>query len=264
MKRNAIARIVIYSVLALVLTGILVAVLAFDGFMLPLGSSGGTAVEGEVSLDAAEIHSLRIEWAAGSVQILAADTDRITVSEVRPNDSKYPMTYQISGNTLKLDYGVKSISFGMNQMQKKDLLVVVPLDWVCQELEIDGASLDITITDLTVGTLKLDGASCDLDFSGSVDEVSIDGASTDATLRCGNRVDSIDVDGASCSLEVFLPKDCGFLVEMDGLSCDFHSDLSGVSQGGDYSYGDRHCKIDVDGISCDVTVKENTVWPIDE
>lgn len=264
MKANAITRIVLYSVLALLLIGLLVSGIAANSYIFTFGTDSGTTVEGEATFDIAQIKKLEIDWAAGSVQILVADTDHITVSEVRPESCKYQMVYTLGGDTLSISYGRGNIVFGFgnNSIPSKDLVITVPKDWVCKELEIDGASLDIRIADLTLGTLDLDGAACSLHFSGSVEKVSIDGASADITLVCTNRISRIDVDGASCDLELTLPTGCGFLVQMDGLSCNFHSELAYTRENGDYSYGDRCCRIEVDGLSCDVRIQENTVMPI--
>lgn len=260
MKRNAIARIIIYSVLAVVLTGIMVSGISANGFVFSFGGNNGTVVEGVVPFSASQIKKLEIEWAAGSVRIQAADTDQITISEVRPEDCKYKMTYQINGDTLSLSYsqGTIGIGFGNWSIPNKDLVVTVPRDWVCEELELDGAALEINIEGLTVEDLSLDGASCQLKFAGSVDRVDIDGASADIKLNCESRISSIEVDGASCEIDVTLPNGCGFDAQLSGLSCSFHSDLAGISQGNRYYYGDQHCKINVDGLSCDVTIREAT------
>lgn len=259
MKRNAIARIIVYSVLALVLTGVMVGGIVANGFMFSFHEEDGTVITGEkATFDAAKIKKIEIDWAAGAVSIKAADSDHISVSEVSPEDSKYKMTYRISGDTLKLSFskGKVGIGFGNWNIPNKDLCITVPRDWLCEELEIDGAALEIDIEGLSVKSLNLDGASCDLQFTGSVDQVDIDGASADIKLNCKNRISSIEVDGASCEIDVTLPQGCGFLVEMSGLSCSFHSDLPGISQGDRYTYGDQHCKIQVDGLSCDVTIRE--------
>lgn len=259
MKSNAIARIIIYAIVAIVLISILCGFLIMDTFVINIGSDNGTVVEGETSIDASEIKNIEIDWAAGSVEIIVTDADHITISEVMPEDSKYKMTYKISSNTLKLEYatGVFSIGFGDWSIPKKDLIITVPKDWICEELEIDGASLAINIQNLTIEKFDLDGASCDVFFAGSLDRIDIDGASTSLTLSCTNQISAINIDGASCDLDLTLPQGCGFLLQMDGLSCDLHTDLSGVTADGKTVYGNGHCKIDVDGISCDVTIAES-------
>ena len=260
MKRNSIARIVIYSLVILMLTGILLVGIVGNGFTFTfeIGSSSGTVTSGETSLDAAKIQNIEIDWAAGSVIIRSGDVSQIALSETG-DDSKYKMTYAIHGNTLSLDYSSKTIGigFGNFSIPAKDLVITVPRDWACKDLEINGASLDITVEDLEVQTLDLDGASCNLRFSGSAETVEIDGASADIELHCTNPVSDIRVDGASCDLELTLPEGCGFFVEMDGLSCSFRSDLDYSTGDGSYFRGDRHCRISVDGLSCDVYIRES-------
>lgn len=267
MKGNAIARIILYSILALILLGILCAFLLADffKFSLSIGNSG-TVVETEASVAAADVKCIEIDWAAGSISLNIADTDRITFTETAPENAKYKMTYDVSGDTLKLSYGNGDISIGFGNWSfpGKDLVITVPRDWVCEELEIDGAALTIGIHHLTVEKIDLDGASNNLEFVGSLKYADIDGASNHIRLECTNRPNSIDLDGVSCSLELILPENCGFWVQMSGLSCDFHSELAYTSDGGSYSYGDRQCQVNADGVSCDITVSESAecahVW----
>lgn len=266
MKTNAMVRIIVYTLTIVLLVFLLCVGLGLREFTVNLGYGSGTTVEGEVTFEASKIQNMEIDWAAGSVSIRAVDTDHITVTEVMPENCEYKMTYKVSGDTLKLSYssGAVSIGFGGWSGSSKDLIITVPIGWVCEELEIDGASLDINLQDLTIGKIDLDGASCNLNFTGSLEKMEADGAAQKITLVCGNRISSIDIDGASCDLNLTLPKDCGFLLEMDGLSCDLYTELPGTSTNGQTVYGDGHCKISVDGVSCDVTITESTecshVW----
>ena len=185
MKRNAIARIIIYSILAVVLTIVLLAGIQLNSFSIDFGSSGGTTVDSETSIDVSGIKKLDIVWACGDVTIQVADTDQITFNETAPENCKYQMTYDVNGSTLKLEYGSPKISigFGNNSMPRKDLLITVPRDWVCEQIEIDGAALTISIQHLTVEKIDLDGASNALEFVGSVEKVDIDGAANNLHLK---------------------------------------------------------------------------------
>lgn len=257
MKRNAIARIIIYSIVAFVLIGILVVSLAPEFFMYHFGDHTVTDVpaEGHVT---ATVRKLEIDWAAGSVTIRRGTDDRIHFYESAPDGCWYQMDYEIDGDTLSIMYSITpiGIGFGNHSMPKKDLVIQVPQDWTCEELKLDGAALNIHIENLTVENLDIDGAACNIAFGGSVDQVEIDGASCDITLYCNNEISVINIDGASCSLNLNLPKDCGFALSMDGLSCKLETELSAVTAGDTTIYGDGHCMIDVDGISCYVTIRE--------
>ena len=252
MKANAIPRIVIYCIIILLLVGILCTCLGLGTLTFDLRPSDGTAVVGEVSVKAADVNNLEIDWASGSVRIAVADTEEITFSDT--GSESCPMTYSLDGDTLRLAYSKGQVQIGFVSTPSKDLTVTIPRNWVCEELEINAASVDVDITDLAVSNLSLNGASNELRFFGSIDSLDCDGASNDLSLICANSPEEISIDGASCSLDLTLPYDCGFRAELDGLSCDFDSDLDYKTSDGTHRYGDEHCQIDVDGVSCDVTV----------
>ncbi len=254
MKRNAIVRIILYSLSILILLGFLLAGLKIGNLAFHIGSDSGIVVENEVSLDAADVSKLEIDWAAGSIQITTADTDKITFIETcAETDPK--MTYQISGGTLQLNYGRAAV-VGFGNVSEKRLSITVPTDWTCQNLEIDAAAVYIKMVDITVHELEMDGSANELDFRGALGSLDIDGASNQASIVSTGKPSQVSMDGAYCQLTLTLPANCGFQAELEGLSCDFTSTLAYTSEGGLYCRGDRYCKVDVDGISCEVTINE--------
>lgn len=257
MKRNAIARIVIYSVLALFLCGILLTGITIDLFSFDIDKGNSEVLEHNGSISVDGIRKMKIDWVAGDITILRGDTDKILLSETAPENCKYELEVTKVNNTLAVSYSAENIvvRFGVT-IPSKSLTITVPQDWDCSELEINGAALDIRLQDLSIGSLELDGASCNLAFTGSINTVDVDGASNNLSLVCTDRVSEINVDGASCDLDLWLADGCGFRLSMDGLSCNFNSDLDYTRSGGDYRYGDAHCKIEVEGLSCDVTIAE--------
>lgn len=252
MKTNAILRIVIYSLVILLLLGLLLMGMGAGMFTFNIQLDYRT---GGSSVDAAGIRQLEIDWASGSILMQTADTDQITFTESGSFNDDQAMIYEVKNGTLSLKYSKPAIQIGFVSMPSKDLVITVPQDWSCRELELDGAALDLEIIGLTIGSLDIDGASNTIHFNGAVETVDIDGASCEITMVCADRPQSIDMDGASCQLELTLPADCGFQVQMDGLSCDFNSELNYTSDNGDYMYGDRYCKIDADGMSCEVSIR---------
>lgn len=256
MNRNAIARIVVYSILALVLTGVLLAGMMTN--FAGIGSKGGTVVDYEASVEAAPAREIEINWAGGNVVVKAEDVDRIIFRETADKAIKNPMTYNYSNGKLELNHSRQRVNFGFHRLQKKNLVVIVPLDWVCQELSINGADITATISGLPIVDLEIDGAGTALNFSGSVNHVDIDGAGCNLVLDCLIRPERIEIDGAGCQLDVTLPEGCGFSAEMDGLGCELNTKLPCSRQDGVYLSGDGYCKIDVDGLGCEVTVQESS------
>lgn len=292
MKTNAIIRIILFSIAILVLLGILLAGLLFglysydiNSFMqstttknqeLPVASDGLTS-QGAVSAE--EIKDIEIEWVAGSITIQPDEnTDQITIAETDAGNDKYRMVYRQSGDTLKIQYCKDSItfpSFGINVNISKDLVITVPKDWVCKELDIDAAAANVEVNDLTiqsvefdgasgtcdfvncqVGQLDLDGASGDIHFTGTLNTLDFDGASASCTINVTNVPDKITMDGMSGDLDLTLPDDCGFTVSIDALSSDFHSDFPTVLSNGNYVYGDGRCRISFNGMSGDLTIRK--------
>lgn len=252
MKTNAIVRIVVYALVAVVLILLLSTCLLLGDFSIPIGTSDYIAGNG--SFPASEITALDIDWAAGSVDIVMHDSDKITFYDYSESKNPKPMAYKKENGTLKLRYSKPAISFGNSPA--KSLTVCVPRDWFCRTLDLDGASLYVFVHKLSVDYLNLDGVSNQITFNGSIKTLDCDGVSNQITLRCHANPDAIDVDGVSNQLILALPQGCGFQATVDGLSNHFESELDVVSRDAHLVYGDGACQIDVDGISCTLVVNQ--------
>lgn len=253
MKTSAIIRIVLYTLVIIMLLGILLAGLGIETFMFHT-NSGGEMNTGSGSVDADGITSLNIDWAAGSITIQTGNVQQITFTESGQFEDRYAMVYEEKNGTLSLQYAKPPVSIGLNSTPSKDLIITVPKDWNCEELNLDGAALEINISGISVEELSINGAAFEISFNGALDRLSCDGAACQMEIVCTNRPQEIDLDGAACSLELTIPEDCGFLVQMDGLSCDFDADVEYASSKDSYAFGDKHCQIDVDGLSCEITI----------
>ena len=303
MKTNAIIRIVLFSLVIVVLAGILVGGIAWQnrgyGWISLLDHHtedvSPTAAEHheDVSHTKGEDHDhissaqstsekidrLSIDWASGSITIQPGDTDEILYEETGDFDSANAMVAKVSGSKLTIQYckdgSFLKGGFSFGGSLHKDLTITVPRDWVCRELEIDVASADLDIRDLTihefdfdgasgrctltncaVGEMSLDTASGDVTFSGTLDTLDCDSASAKLQLELRNTPRSIDMDTASGSLTMVLPEDCGFTVSLDALSGRFSSDFATTTQNGHHIYGDGSCKINVSSMSGGVNVRK--------
>lgn len=291
MKRNAVLRIVIWSVVILVLLAIMCSVIfGIRGFRtfttvasaeLEIAETQVARLEpagSEVSINAREVNQIEIEWVAGSIVIQPADTDQIIFFEDGSPSQDSPMVWRQRGDKLSISFSEDnkiSFNFGItiNTVLNKDLIIYVPRDWTCDSLEINAASASVEVTDLTirevefdgasgtcefenctVDTLDLDTASGDIWFTGSLESLDCDAASASVYLELDNTPRKMDMDTASGDLELTLPADTGFTVSMDGLSTDFHSDFETTVRNGNFLYGDGSCRIEVDAMSGDVTI----------
>lgn len=283
MKTSAIVRIVLCSIAILVLLSLLVGGLLLNTFimdtdwssihnMLSIENTGTLASAGEVS--AAEIRDIQIEWASGSITIVPGDTDVITFSETADLPDSDKMVWSQTGDKLTIQFTRTQVFFGTSIQRSKDLVITVPRDWTCDDLEIDSASARVEITDLTINNVDFDGASgiCDFDncnvghldldtasgnvrFSGTLTELDCDAASASCTIRLQNSPSRIDADMVSGDLDLALPEDCGFTVSLDALSGDFSSDFATTRQDDYYIYGNGSCRISISALSGDVTIR---------
>ena len=228
------------------------------------------------SADPVAIREIKIEWISGSVTIEPGDVQEITFLESGNGTDKYEMVWKQSGDELVIQYSKDSsiAGFGLHFGDgSKDLTVTVPRGWVCDSLELDTASTDLTVRDMiiremeidsasgtakfencTVSSLDVDTASGDVTFSGSLNELDFEAASASFTGVLENVPDKVKMDSMSGDLALTLPEDAGFTVSLDAMNSDFSSDFPTVKKNKSYVCGDGHCKIDVDAMSGDVSI----------
>lgn len=279
MKRNAILRIVLFSIVIVILLGLLIAGFAAGSFFS--FRSGGSSLEGGTlsssgSVTASQIKDIEIEWVAGSITIQPGDVDSILFEETGAKKESEMMVWKQSGDTLIIQFSEgDTVSFGFNNSYSKDLTITVPKDWSCDELSIDSVSAKIDVSDLTinemdldnvsgvctfgdcaVGTISLDTVSGDIRFGGTLNILECDAVSASCIITLLNTPQRVDMDGVSGDLDLTLPEDCGFTVSVDTGSGGFSSDFATTTQNGNYVYGDGSCRINVSGVSGDVTIRK--------
>lgn len=295
MRSNAIFRIILYSLAIFILLSILLTALLFGIYMnktgsgfevsntaqkLPVASDGVTA-QGAVSAE--EIRNIEIEWVAGSITIHPVEnTELITISESGNDNEKYIMEYRQKGSTLKIQYCDDDITFpsfgiSISDIVSKDLVVTVPMGWICDTLEIDTASACVDVNDLTIHEFNFDGASgvcsimnCNVDeidldtasgnitFEGTLDMLDCDAASANCRVTVTNVPSSIEIDTASGDLDLTFPDNCGFTCNLTTMSGEFTSDFPTTSHNGNHVHGDGSCRINVSAMSGDVTIRRSS------
>lgn len=274
MKRNAIIRIVIFSFVIIFLLTILVSGLGIGMLLLDFGSVElQTYVTGKGSVPADEIRNLSIEWASGSVTIKTADTDIISFSETASENDVEEMVYSVDDETLVIAHSKPGIRVGFFSLSDKDLEITIPVDWKCNDLQIEAAAANVTVdglnaatadldmasgrstfNDCTISSVEIDTASGNVEFSGTLDTLDCDAASADVTAILYNDPKSISMDSASGDLELTLPVDCGFTARLDSMSGDFFSEFSTTYDDKAYRFGDGTCKIELDCASGNIRI----------
>lgn len=225
-----------------------------------------------------QVREIEIEWTAGHILLLPADTDVIQVSEKSTSDNSEPMVCRLKEGTLSIDFCRNEdvfLSISDLASQSKDLTVFVPKDWVCQSLEVDAASAALEVNDLTVGEVEFDSASgacefrnCTVDrmdvdtasgdirFLGSLQYLDVDAVSAGVLAVLSNNPKRLSMDSMSGDLDITLPQDSGFTLTLDGLSTELTSDFQTTRQNGDYLSGDGSCRILLSATSGDVFLRK--------
>lgn len=265
MKAKIIVRIVIYSVILLVLVSLLAAAIGLRSYQFVKHADTEYSVEGTALFSPEKFHSLKIDWAAGDIVLQSADVDSIQISETAGSE---PMYITESGKTISIQFLEHNSAIGLKNHKSKDLTILVPQGWECDKLDIDAASTEVHVYDLTVYNadvdtasgkiifdncavekLDMDSASGNLEFTGCLKELDIDSVSANARLKLDNVPDRIEMDSVSGELDVTLPTDAGFTLESDTLSKHLNCEFDTTNSGDRIRCGDGHCRIDLSGFS---------------
>lgn len=274
MKGKAIARIVLFSMIALVLLCVLLAGLGLSSFAKPVSSQivSVQSTGSEHEFAPGEVSSIFISWASGDIDIQPADQDTVTVSEERSGGSS--MVVRHLGSTLEIEAGESKWRLGVGKSTQKDLSIRVPRDWLCQSLEISAAAADIRVdglpitnvvlntasgdcafTDCTVEKMQVNTASGDLDYSGVLKRLELKGASADCNLRLSDAPAAIGMNTASGDLNLTLPDNCGFTLNRSSLSGAFQSDFATTTENDRIVCGDGACQITFSSFSGDINIR---------
>lgn len=175
MKKSAKNRIIIWSVVSVILIGILISGISlFNHFTLgkiqigvfEIGTDFSNFERGNADFDYNDIKNIHINWKSGSVNIKESSTDRIKIYEdtVSENDRMY---YNLVGNGTLEIYDKKDftlIGFEFNS-KNKNLTVEVPHKALLYDTEVSTASANIEVTDLYSQNMTLSTASGNIEIS---------------------------------------------------------------------------------------------------
>ena len=293
MKTNAIVRIILYSLLLLLLVGILLAGIGFNLFTVNFRSDSvvqeGPIVSDESvtmgAVNAQRISNLEIAWAAGSITIRPSqEADTIRFWDDYSGEEKYQLHYSTFGDTLKIEFckgDWEDFDFEfpfVSSVVEKNLVIEVPENLVLESLEIDAASPKLEVHDLTINQVEIDTASgavgfenCnvmhldvdtasgDVIYTGTLVTLDCDSASASIVANLQNVPQSLDLDTASGNLDISLPENAGFSVKLDALSGKFQSDFDCEEHGSRYICGNGGCTIHVNAMSGNVHIRKNTI-----
>lgn len=281
MKRNAIARIIIYSVLILVLAGILLSGLSNNGLYWDRDDSN--YVTGGGSIDMSQIENLQIEWVSGNVDVTIVPDTESKISFSETNGEETPLVYEVKGKTLIIRFSKQSlkVNFGSFSGPKKDLTVEIPASWSCQSVDITSVSANVSVllleandveienvsgkTELWLengcGSVSIETVSGEASFIGKCDEFECNSVSGSCDVFLDGAAKSISLESISGELTVSIYKEYGFTASIDSVSGKIYSDFSTVISGGKHTYGDGKTRIDAETVSGNIYIREAMIVP---
>lgn len=182
-------KIVLCSLAAVLLTGLLVWALVFD-FTVPVlhfgddfDDSGYTVmdVSGEAVISE-KITALEVDWTSGSVRICAYDGNEIILRETAQDNEANRLRYRVENGRLR----VRDRKRSFMSVSNKSLEILLPAEIAnaLSSVDMDAASAEITMEALIAEKLEIDTASGDVTATAcSFTEVDYDGASSECRME---------------------------------------------------------------------------------
>lgn len=255
MKKSIIARIIIWSIIACILTGFLIAGLTYRGWNF--GSffriDDGNYTYGGTEFDPAEIDSVEIEWISGDITIQEGTKVSFSEHSTSQLDEDEQMGYRIEGKTLIIKAYTRSQWWGFST-PNKDLALTLPPELM--KLDIEVVSADVNMSgNFTINQLSLEGVSGSWRMGDMICEnVDMETVSGKIALTFSEMPHSINFDSVSGDIQLYVPKDAGFRINLDSVSGDVISDMPMVKEKKDYVIGDGSTRVDGDTVSGDIEV----------
>lgn len=287
MKRNAIARIVIWSLVAVLLTSLLVVGISsspssfFSGDW-SLGTIGVTYknsalynVGGGTVTD--EFQSIKVNWTNGKINIEAYDGEDTVISETEVAEKENKLRWRVEDGVLKIQQMAAGMRFGLKQTPKKTLTVKIPSN-VAEGLKAvtsDSVSAEVTITGISASDkieidtvsgganlkniktekLDIDTVSGSIKAAGEFTELESDSVSGDVSVSSATPLKKLDCDSTSGNIRLTIPKNSGFTLKADTVSGDISCGLPTVSESKNRRVcGDGSADFETDTVSGDLII----------
>lgn len=291
MKASAIIRICVWSVVALILCGILLGGigLSYINWDAPKISFGGYTFKdadsyavGATTLPSGTVHSIDIDWVAGSILVAVGEGDDIIVRESHVDDERDALRWRVRDGELQIRYCKPRRT--RDTPAGKNLEILLPASMFEENgrlwlLDIENVFSTINVRDITLDMLDIESVSGHIDIScasiremdietvsgniiaqGEIREVSLEGVSATLTVYAAISPDSISVETVSGTVNLHLPADRGFRLKHDSVSGNIHAPdfAMSVSGNGEYLCGDGYTEIEIEGVSANVNIHKKS------
>ena len=287
MKRNAIARIIIWSLVAVLLTSLLVVGISSSpsSFFSGDWSLGGIGVTyknsalynvgGGTVTD--EFQSIKVNWTNGKINIESYDGEDTVISETEVAEEENKLRWRVEDGVLKIQQMAAGMRFGLRKTPKKTLTVKIPssaaeklksvnTDSVSAEvniigvaasgkIEIDTVSGGANLKNIKTEKLDIDTVSGSIKAAGEFTELESDSVSGDVTVSSVTPLKKLDCDSTSGNIRLTIPKNSGFTLKADTVSGDISCGLPTVSESKNRRVcGDGSADFETDTVSGDLII----------
>lgn len=177
MKKSAVTRIVIWSVVAVLLVGILIGSLVLaensNASIIDMGTYENYRYDneneyavGNTEYASASISNIEIDWVSGKVNIIPYDGDTVKIEETSAKaiEEKYELRWRVKENTLYIKPCKSTGTWNLaEKIPTKTLYIYLPEDLAVamNKIEIDTASAWISIIGITATEVDTTTASGD-------------------------------------------------------------------------------------------------------
>ena len=287
MKRNAIARIIIWSLVAVLLTSLLVVGISSSpsSFFSGDWSLGGIGVTyknsalynvgGGTVTD--EFQSIKVNWTNGKINIESYDGEDTVISETEVAEEENKLRWRVEDGVLKIQQMAAGMRFGLKKTPKKTLTVKIPssaaeklksvnTDSVSAEvniigvaasgkIEIDTVSGGANLKNIKTEKLDIDTVSGSIKAAGEFTELESDSVSGDVTVSSAIPLKKLDCDSTSGNIRLTIPKNSGFTLKADTVSGNISCGLPTVSESKNRRVcGDGSADFETDTVSGDLII----------
>lgn len=174
MKKSAILRIVIWSVVVVLLIGLLLGIMIFKenpNAPIIFGEEQGYKYnnENEYTVGASDLSaevftSINVDWINGRVNVIAYNGDTVKIEETSTDniEEKYELRWRVKENTLYIKPCKSSREWNLvNNIPAKELYVYIPEDLAIamNRVQIDTASAEISVTGISATEIDTTSAS---------------------------------------------------------------------------------------------------------
>ena len=287
MKRNAIARIIIWSLVSVLLTSLLVVGISSSpsSFFTGDWSSGiiGVTYKNSARYNVGggtvtdEFHSIKVNWTNGKINIEAYDGEDTVISETEVAEKENKLRWRVEDGVLKIQQMAAGMRFGLKQTPKKTLTVKIPSNVVegLKAVTSDSVSAEVTITGISASDkieidtvsggenlkniktekLDIDTVRGSIKAAGEFTELESDSVSGDVTISTATPLKKLDCDSTSGNISLTIPKDSGFTLKADTVSGDISCGLPAVSESKNRRVcGDGSADFETDTVSGDLII----------